>query len=160
MRDLTVSVLDQILKGDSAEYKVLRILRKGSYWQITIAESYRRFTDSTIHGSGGYTNLNVVLIDQVPGPELEPYVFGYPNDIIILAPPTYEKHLEVLSRLRSAGLTLNREKCQFCHDEVNFLGYVVNKQDLLVDPDNIKEILQIHTPTTVSEVRRLVGVCS
>lgn len=148
---------------------------KSAYWQIPVAESSRQYTAFTIPNRGLYQFKRMPFglhngpatwqrfIDTVLGPELEPYVFVYLDDILIVT-PTYDKHItileEVLKRIKDAGLTLNREKCQFCRDELKYLGYVVNKHGLLVDPDKIKAILQIPTPKTVSEVRRIVGMCS
>lgn len=48
-------------------------------------------------------------------------------DDIVVAPPTFEQHQrefkEVLARLRSAGLSIKLDKCQFCRKELTFLGY-------------------------------------
>ena len=56
------------------------------------------------------------LLDAVLGPELEPHVFVYLDDIIIVN-NTFAEHLETLRevfrRLRKARLRLNPEKCQF-----------------------------------------------
>ena len=61
------------------------------------------------------------LIDRVLGPELEPHVYAYSGDIIIVA-VTFEKHKEclkmVLEKLVAAGLSLNPGKCVFCKPEV------------------------------------------
>lgn len=148
---------------------------KSAYWQIPIEEASRPYTAFTVPNRGlfqfcrlpfGLCNAPAVwmrFIDQVLGPELEPHVFVYLDDIIIVT-PTFEKHLEVLNevltRIGNAGLTLNREKCLFCRDELKYLGYVVNKQGLLVDPDKVKAILEIPTPTSVSGVRRILGMAS
>ena len=57
------------------------------------------------------------LIDSLPGPELEPYVFGYLGDIIITT-ETFEGHLKwvevVLKKLVDAQLKINQDKCEFC----------------------------------------------
>jgi hypothetical protein len=54
-------------------------------------------------------------MDRIFGPELEPHVFVYLDDLIIIA-PTFEKHVqvlrEVIRRLRDAKLTVNAKKCQ------------------------------------------------
>lgn len=97
------------------------------------------------------------------GPSFEPYVFVYLDDIIITT-PTFEKHLEildaVLKKILNAGMTVNKEKCSFCRSELRYLGYVVDKTGLHVDPDKVKAIIDIPPPTNVPEVRRFVGVAS
>lgn len=148
---------------------------KSAYWEIPMAETSKQYTAFTVPNRGlfqfrrlpfGLHNAPATwqrFIDRVIGADLDPYVFAYLDDIIIVA-PTFEKHLEileeVLKRVHGAGLTLNRDKCQFCRKELKYLGYVVNSLGLHVDPDKIQSILDIPTPKTVKEVRRLIGISS
>jgi hypothetical protein len=94
---------------------------------------------------------------------LEPYVFKYLDDIII-ATPTLEKHFEILNlvfqRLKEANLTLNREKCHFCRPELRFLGYVVTRSGIAVDPAKVEAIINLPQPKTVKDVRRVIGMIS
>lgn len=89
------------------------------------------------------------FIDSVIGPELEPHVFVYLDDIIIVT-NNFNKHLEilqiVLDRLTKAGLRLNRDKCNFCRPELKYLGYVVDKHGLHVDPERLKRWLTSKGP--------------
>lgn len=50
---------------------------------------------------------------------------------------------EVLGGLRKEGLTVGRDKCNFCKSEFDYLGYVINSKCLLVDPDKVDAILNI-----------------
>ena len=56
------------------------------------------------------------LVDSIITPELEPNVFCYLDDIIIVT-STFDEHdrslCEVLERLRDAKLKPNWDKCQF-----------------------------------------------
>ena len=45
-------------------------------------------------------------------------------------------------------------------DQVAFLGHVVSKNGIQVDPKKIKAILEWPRPTTVTEVRRFLGLAS
>lgn len=103
------------------------------------------------------------LIDQVFGPELESHVFVYLGDIVIVT-STFERQIqmlrEVLRRRGAAGLTLNRVKYLFCREELKYLGYVINRQGLHVDPDKVKAILETPTPTSISGVRCMVDMTS
>lgn len=146
---------------------------KSAFWQIKLDETSKPYTAFTIPGRGlfqwtrmpfGLHNAPATfqrLVDTVFGPELEPYVFVYLDDII-LATPTFEKHLEVLSeifrRLNAAGLTLKENKCVFCRSELKFLGYVINRQGILVDPSKVEAIVNLPRPKTVTEVRRIIGM--
>ena len=63
-----------------------------------------------------------------------------------------------LERIKSAGLTLNREKCEFSQEEVSFLGQVVGKEGIRPDPNKVKAIVDMEEPTDRSELRRFLGM--
>lgn len=148
---------------------------KSAYWQVPVAQESREYTAFSVPGRGlyhfkrmpfGLTNAPATwqrLVDQVLGPELEPNVFVYLDDVIVVS-NSFERHLEILDtifkKFRNAGLTLSKEKCTFCKPELRYLGYVVGSNGLHVDPDKIKAILDIPTPKTVAEVRRIIGTAS
>ncbi|KAK9709956.1 RNase H-like domain found in reverse transcriptase [Popillia japonica] len=67
---------------------------------------------------------------------------------------------KVCERLSNAGLTLGKDKCQFCRSELQYLGYVVDGNGLHVDPSKVEAILQIPTPSKVSDVRSMIGTAS
>lgn len=148
---------------------------KSAYWQVPIAENSRERTAFTVPGMGlfqfkrmpyGLTNAPATfqrLIDTVLGADLEDSCFVYLDDVIIIS-KDFESHLEllrkVLERLMSAGFTLNREKCNFCRPEITYLGYVVDRHGLHVDPRKVEAILNVPTPRNVKEVRSFVGMAS
>jgi hypothetical protein len=51
-------------------------------------------------------------------------------------------------------------KCEFWIKEVPFLGHVISPEGIAVDPNKVKEDLDWKLPTTVSEVRRLLGLAN
>ena len=83
-------------------------------------------------------------------------------DDILVCGKSQEEHdssLEmVLNRLQKAGLTLNREKCQFSRTSVKFLGHIIDQTGIRPDPDKISAIQKIKPPTCVSDVRRFLGL--
>lgn len=148
---------------------------KSAYWQVPVAESSRPYTAFTVPGRGlfqfkrmpfGLHNAPATwqrLIDRVLGPDLEPHVFVYLDDVVIVT-QTFEEHLrmldEVFRRLREANLTVSIDKCQFCRPEMKYLGYVVDRNGLHVDPDKVRAMLELPVPKTVKEVRRIQGTFS
>ena len=49
-------------------------------------------------------------------------------------------------------------KCEFWLDQVAFLGHVVSKDGIQVDPKKIEAIIDWPRPTTVTEVRSFLGL--
>lgn len=66
----------------------------------------------------------------------------------------------VLGRLKQTRLTLNKEKCNFCKPELRYLGYIVNKDGLAVDPEKVEVITSIPAPKTVKEARKIIGMAA
>ena len=107
---------------------LLKIDLKAAYHQIPMARESKKYTAFAVSGSGlwqftqipfGLTNAPMTfqrLIDSLLGPELEPYMFGYLDDIII-ATETFKEHLKwveiVLNKLVDARLKVNRKNANF-----------------------------------------------
>lgn len=148
---------------------------KSAFWQIPLSSASREKTAFAVPGRGLYEfevmpfglrnapQTQQRLMDRVLGPDLEPFVFVYLDDIII-ATPTFEKHIEVLrevlSRFQQANLTVNLSKCNFCRSSLKFLGFVVDKLGLRTDPDKVAAMLNYSRPRTTTEVKRFIGLCS
>ena len=85
------------------------------------------------------------LIDSLFGPEMEPHVFSYLDDIII-ATDTFVEHQKwleiVLTKIRDAQLTVNWKKCEFGCSRVRYLGYLLDREGLRPDPERIEPILE------------------
>ena len=60
-------------------------------------------------------------------------------DDILVHGKTQEEHdatlKMVLTRLQTAGLTLNTEKCQFSKTTLKFLGHIIDRSGVIPDPD-------------------------
>lgn len=148
---------------------------KSAYWQVPVHPDSREYTAFTIPGRGlyhfkrlpfGLCNAPATfqrLIDRVLGPELEPQVFVYLDDVIIIS-EDFDSHLkvieEVFERFRKAGLTVSKSKCFFCRRELHYLGYVVDSRGLHVDPEKVSAIVNLPSPKTTTEVRRIIGTAS
>lgn len=148
---------------------------KSAYWQIPMAESSKEYTAFTVPNRGlfqfrrmpfGLHNSAATwqrFIDRVVGHDLEPFVFVYLDDIVVVS-DSFEQHLaileEVFRRLRDAKVTISVDKCQFCRPQMKYLGYVVDRNGLHVDPDKVKAMLDIDRPRNVKEVRRVAGTFS
>lgn len=148
---------------------------KSAFFQVPLAKESRPKTAFTVPGRGlfqftctpqGARNSPATwqrLIDATLRPDLDPYLFAYLDDIIIVT-QTFEKHLKVvdsaLKRLYEAGITVNQEKSQFCRPALKYLGYVIDERGLRVDPEKILAVLNIPAPKTVREIRKFLGIAS
>ena len=83
------------------------------------------------------------------------------DDIVVFG-KSYHEHDQrlraALKRIRDAGLTLNKEKCQFSQMEVKFFGHIVDDNGVRPDPNKVQAIQDMKQPTSVSEVRRFLGM--
>ena len=88
-------------------------------------------------------------------------VFVYIDDIIVFSKNEADhlRHLRlVFDRLRQVGLKLKPTKCAFGLPEVKLLGYVLNKDGIQTDPDKVSAISNLPTPTSIKDVRSLLGM--
>lgn len=69
-----------------------------------------------------------------------------------------ERLQQVLDRLERAGVTLNREKCEFGVTTVKFLGVLVKPDGIYPDPSKVQAITEMAPPQDVSAVRRFLGM--
>jgi len=91
------------------------------------------------------------------------FVVVYFDDILVYS-TSVDSHIhhlrEVLIVLRKNQLFANVDKCTFCVDRVVFLGFIVNKNGVHVDPSKIQAIQDWPTPKNVVEVRSFNGLAS
>jgi hypothetical protein len=100
--------------------------------------------------------MNKVFMDY-----LDTFVVIFIDDILIYSESEaeHEKHLRlVLQRLREHKLYAKLSKCEFWIDEVPFLGHVISKGGIAVDPGKVKDVLDWVVPQTVKELRSFLGL--
>ena len=83
-------------------------------------------------------------------------------DDILIHGSNQEEHdrwlTAVLDKLHQAGVTLNKDKCKFSTNCVQFLGQQVDSQGIRPDPQKVAAIQQIAPPTNVKELRQFLGM--
>ena len=76
----------------------------------------------------------------------------YIDDILIFS-QTFEEHLihlqQVFNRLRQAGLRLKLKKCTFAQPKVEYLGHVVTRNGIEVDPKKVEAVKGFPQPTNL-----------
>ncbi|KAL0560646.1 hypothetical protein IC582_001055 [Cucumis melo] len=114
--------------------------------------------------SFGLTNALAVFMDlmnRVFREFLDTFVIVFIDDILIYSKTEaeHEEHLRmVLQTLRDNKLYAKFSKCEFWLKQVSFLGHVVSKAGVSVDPAKIEAVTGWTRPSTVSEVRSFLGL--
>ncbi|GBL65032.1 Transposon Ty3-I Gag-Pol polyprotein, partial [Araneus ventricosus] len=65
---------------------------------------------------------------------------------------------KVLERARSVNIKFNPDKLQYRVSEVKYVGQIISKSGIKPDPGHIKAIVEMPTPKSKTEVRRLLGM--
>ena len=88
-------------------------------------------------------------------------VVVYFDDILVFS-LTKEQHLldvaEVLEILKRNQLYAKRSKCEFGRTEVAFLGHVLSKDGVKVDPRKTDVVRAWATPSSTADVRQFIGL--
>ena len=64
---------------------------------------------------------------------------------------------EAFQILRNYNMKLNPAKCAFGVSTGKFLGFIVNHRGIKANPDKIKVVLDMSSPSGIKEVQRLTG---
>jgi hypothetical protein len=71
----------------------------------------------------------------------------------------HEGHLRtVFGLLRAAGLRIKRSKCEFFREQVDFVGFVFNKDGLGMEEGKIAAVRDWKEPTSPRQVRAFLGL--
>ena len=157
------------LQGASVFSKI--DLRSG-YHQLKVrAEDIPKTAFRTRYGhyeflvmSFGFTNAPAAFMDLMNGvfrPYLDSFVIVFIDDILIYSrtKEEHEHHLRiVLGILKEKKLYAKFSKCEFWLSSVAFLGHVVSKEGITVDPKKIEAVRDWVRPTSVTEIRSFLGL--
>ena len=93
--------------------------------------------------------------------EGEKQVIVFYDDILVFGEndDSHEKALQsCIKKSVDAGLKLNKGKCEFGVDEIEFLGHIFSKDGIRPDPMKVNAITEMPDPTNVAELRRILGM--
>ncbi|GKV44712.1 hypothetical protein SLEP1_g51871 [Rubroshorea leprosula] len=103
-----------------------------------------------------YQKLVQIIFKLQIGRNIEVYV-----DDMIVTSVRAKDHIddldETFQNLRRAQMKLNPLKCTFAVESGKFLGYVVSKKGIEVNPEKVEAVQQMEPPRTVKDVQRLTG---
>jgi hypothetical protein len=107
----------------------------------------------------GVTNAPAVFMDlmnRIFRSYLDKFVVVFIDDILIYSksPEEHATHLKlVLEKLREHKLYAKFNKCEFWLDTVAFLGHVISKDGIQVDPTKVEVVANWKQPEKVTEIR-------
>lgn len=105
--------------------------------------------------------LFIKAMDHIFGAEFQDYLVSYVDDLLIFS-RSYNSHIQhidnVLSRLLEFGATVKLKKSNFLQKEINFLGYVVGKDGIRMDPERVKKIKELPEPRNIKELQSILGL--
>ena len=89
------------------------------------------------------------------------YSEAYIDDVVIFS-ETWEEHLkhltDILERIRKAGLTVKRGKCQFAMSQCVYLGHVFGNGMVKLERSKVEAIENFPLPETKREIRTFLGL--
>lgn len=151
--DLSKAFLHIPLHPKSKKYTAFSVLGRGLF----------HFTRMPFGLVNSPATLSRLMDRVLGGGELEPKVFIYLDDIIIIS-DTFEEHMnmlrEVARRLGLANLSINIEKSKFCVTEVHYLGYILSTNGLRPNPNRVGAVVNFERPNSLRALRRFLGMCN
>jgi hypothetical protein len=100
--------------------------------------------------------MNKVFIEY-----LDKFVVVFNDDILVnsRSEEEHEEHLHLaLQKLREHRLYAKLSKCEFWMKQVAFLGHVISKGGISMDPSKVQDVLSWNAPTSVSDIQSFLGL--
>ena len=143
---------------------------KSAYHQLNLHEEARDLTAFVTH-SGLYRYVRcpygLKSLPQCFQKVMETLLRGLPGvqvylDDVVICGRTRAEHdsrlQAVLERLQRHEVTLNRDKCLFGVESVEFLGFVISKEGISVNPARVQGIRDMQIPQTTKALQTALGM--
>jgi hypothetical protein len=141
-------------------YHRIRI-RRGDEWKTAFRTRYGQFEYLVM--PFGLTNALATFqayINKTMQGILDEFCVVYLDDILIYSQTEeeYERHVkEVLRRLNGANLYAKLSKCEFYKTEVKFLGFLMGREGVRVDPARLSTVSEWPVPRSFHDVQIFLG---
>ncbi|GAA5907915.1 hypothetical protein JCM5296_006131 [Sporobolomyces johnsonii] len=141
-------------------YHQLRIA-EGDEWKTAFRTRYGHFEYQVM--PFGLTNAPAAfqnLINDTFRPFLDSFVVVYLDDILVYS-KTREEHVKhvktVLNTMRQACLFAKAEKCSFDEPSTEYLGFLVDREGIRMDPKKTESVRSWPQPSNLREVQSFLG---
>jgi hypothetical protein len=163
----TISRIDDLLDAVAGSSYFTSLDLTSGYHQILISEEDRPKTAfRTPFGHfqikvliEGLTNAPAIfqtVMNSILYPYIRKFVVVYIDDILIFSKTEAEHQAHVrlvLKVLRREKLFVCKAKSSFAQKEVKYLGHIVDKQGIRLDPKNVEAVQTWPVPKNVHDVR-------
>ncbi|KAJ8333939.1 hypothetical protein SKAU_G00412580 [Synaphobranchus kaupii] len=141
-----------------------------AYLQILVEEESRKYlTITTSKGLFCYNRLafGITSAPAIFQRAMDQVLQGLPNvhcylDDILVTGQNHHQHLKnldaVLERLEEFGLRVQKGKCEFFKDSLEYLGHVIDARGLHTSPEKVRAMVDAPAPTNVSQLRSFLGI--
>ncbi|XP_037906145.1 uncharacterized protein K02A2.6-like [Hermetia illucens] len=160
------NIRQQLAKGE----KYMKLDLRDAYLQFEISPESRKYLIISTHK--GYFQYNRMTpgISSALGTfqnYMENLLAGIPNvaiyfDDIGITGPDEDSNLrslrEVFKRLREAGFRIEKNKCSFFQDSIDYLGHQFNRKGIYPVEDKLIAIKNAAIPTNKRELRSFLGL--
>ena len=146
---------NQVLVDPQDRHKTAFVTNEGQY-------EYNVMSFGLCNAPGTFQRLmNDVFAPFMKGKDR--FLIVYLDDIVIFS-KTKEEHechvRQVLDTLRKHKLYTNPKKCIFFREEIDFVGHIVGRGVVKMDPDKISAIRDRMVPKNPTEVRSFLGLAN
>ena len=169
---LPISLVDELLNELHGSRFFSKLDIRSAYHQVRMFEAdVEKTAFRTHHGHYefkvmpfGLTNAPTTfqtLINNVLEPNLRKFilVFFY---VILVYSSTLELHIShlklVLEQLKNNQLFPKRSKCSFCKRQVEYLGHIISKKEVTIDPKKTEAVKDWPVPSAIKELRGFLSL--
>jgi ribonuclease HI len=114
--------------------------------------------------SFGLTNAPayfMYLMNKVFVEYLDKFVMVFIDDVLVYSrsEEEHEEHLRLaLQKLQEHRLYAKLSKCEFWMKQVAFLGHIISKGGISVDPSKVQDVLSWNVPMSASDIQSFLGL--
>nr|GEW62480.1 putative reverse transcriptase domain-containing protein [Tanacetum cinerariifolium] len=167
MKELSVQLQEMLEKGfirpSSSSWGAPVLFMKKKVRSFRMCIDYRELNKLTIKNQYPLLRIDDLFDQLVCKPYLDKFVIVFIDDILVYSKDEeeHEKHLKIiLELLKKERLYAKFSKYDFWLDSVQFLGHVIDRSGVHVDPAKVEDIKNWAAPTTPMEVRQFHGLAS
>ena len=144
--DLTQAYLQVELHEDSKQYLVINTSRG--------LKEYTRMPYGVKPASGVFQRYIEHALKGIPRTSVKI------DDILVTGQSDadhFKNLASVFTVLEDIGATVNKQKCKFFADEIDYVGFIIDKHGIRTNPEKVKAIVELPEPTCLKQVQSFLG---